>query len=255
MEQSSAYLDNFADAYEQIYGHVAVKSAYQIFNFFKERKEVCQKSFSVLDLFCGGGSLASIFLAQGATVVGIDSSSKMLEIAKVKNSNYSSMAEWILGDASCFSNIGNFDLIVATSNSINLLLSLDNLSNCFSSISKNLSANGLFTFDIKTIMGAEAQSNFFIQDSPSNTLIIQGYFDKPANNAHLRFLGFTKNNENGYKKFEHFQVEHIYDFDEVKNLLYQHGFSKIEYYKYGSEELEVITDTNTQYNVVIVAEK
>ena len=64
----------------------------------------------VLDLGCGSGKpLADYFLAQGATLVGVDFAPAMIELARQHYRD----AHWILSDITALPDLGEFDAIVS----------------------------------------------------------------------------------------------------------------------------------------------
>jgi ubiquinone/menaquinone biosynthesis C-methylase UbiE len=75
----------------------------------EELKDV--KNKSILDLGCGVGYFSEIFLEKNARVVGLDSSKKMIKIAKTKNKKIN----YILGNAENLSEYSNekFDYVLA----------------------------------------------------------------------------------------------------------------------------------------------
>ena len=74
-----------------------------------DRLELTPES-RVLDLGCGSGKpLADYFLAQGATLVGVDFAPAMIELARQHYSD----ATWILSDMTELPDLGVFDAIVS----------------------------------------------------------------------------------------------------------------------------------------------
>ena len=253
---SQGYSEVFADVYEKFFSDFSIKAAPQIYNFYVRQKSISPLSrFALLDLCCGGGNVASFFLQKNAEVVGIDLSEKMLQIAKAKNKAHEKQCQWILSDSSCFTVNRRFDIVVSTCNSLNLLGTIEKLSECFDRVYHHLSDNGVFIFDLKTALGAEVQSHTFIKDGEEYTLITQGYFDKPIAKAYLHFWGYVKDKHSSYQKFEQYQTEGIYNLQEVKNHLLQKGFDDVRYFTYGSKELCSVVDQDILCNIVIIATK
>ena len=74
-----------------------------------DRLELTPES-RVLDLGCGSGKpLADYFLAQGATLVGVDFAPAMIELARQHYRD----AHWILSDITALPDLGEFDAIVS----------------------------------------------------------------------------------------------------------------------------------------------
>ncbi|MBN2090928.1 class I SAM-dependent methyltransferase [candidate division KSB1 bacterium] len=103
----------------------------------------------ILDIACGTGNLALILAGMGCKVTGLDRSSAMLDIARVKCKNYSicflvdKMQSFDLGDE-------QFDFIFNTFDSINYLLTLEEIKQFFTQVYQALKSDGYFIFDINT---------------------------------------------------------------------------------------------------------
>ncbi|MEH2178691.1 class I SAM-dependent DNA methyltransferase [Nostoc sp.] len=98
----------------------------------------------ILDLGCGTGQLAQHLQLKGYQVTGIDCSKGMLNYAR----NNAPDVNFILADARFFELPSIFDGVISTSDSLNHVMNLEDLTNVFQNVYKSLSANGLFVFDL-----------------------------------------------------------------------------------------------------------
>lgn len=57
------------------------------------------------------------------------------------------------------------------------------------------------------------------------------------------------------RKFEHHQIEAIFDIGEVESRLTEIGFSEIEYFVYGPESAQAVKHPELFANVIIKAKK
>jgi SAM-dependent methyltransferase len=101
----------------------------------------------LLDLGCGTGSITlkiAAAMEPGGTVVGVDLSPKMIEIAN----EVAPQHIWKVGDICAPEVDGPFDLIVICFHTVQMLLEERQLHQAFKAISGLLSPNGRFAFDI-----------------------------------------------------------------------------------------------------------
>src|SRR5215472_12063895 len=79
-----------------------------------------RKSFSVLDLGCGTGTLGCAFAECGHRVTGVDPAAAMLAVARSKP--YADRVEWVESSAQAYRSERRFDLIVMTGHAFQVLL-------------------------------------------------------------------------------------------------------------------------------------
>jgi SAM-dependent methyltransferase len=103
----------------------------------------------ILDLCCGTGQLADILSRRGYRVTGIDGSEKMLEYARTN----APKAEFLLDDARSFSSPDRYDAVVCMFDSLNHVMSIEELGAVFKSVYATLKPGGLFLFDLNTEVG------------------------------------------------------------------------------------------------------
>ena len=103
----------------------------------------------ILDLCCGTGQLAHALSAQGFELTGIDGSESMIAIAR-KNAPDASFR---IGDARDFTITGEFHAALSTFDSLNHVMSLDELSSVFRNVYGALMGGGVFAFDLNTEEG------------------------------------------------------------------------------------------------------
>lgn len=104
------------------------------------------KESSILDLGCGTGNHAEIFASSGYSCTGIDSSKEMINIAKEKLSQNSSL-QFYEGDASDFNLSRKFDFIVSLFHVFSYLHNDHQVKGFFKSSLNHLCDDGLLLFD------------------------------------------------------------------------------------------------------------
>ena len=106
------------------------------------------KASSVLELACGTGRLAELFLREGATYSGIDINQDFVRSAKQKLKKYSSKISILNEDMRTFDLNKKFDFIFIGFNSFLHLLTDDDVSLFFASVKKHMHENSHFIIDI-----------------------------------------------------------------------------------------------------------
>jgi SAM-dependent methyltransferase len=101
----------------------------------------------LLDIACGTGKSFLALAERGYQVTACDISPAMVEIARAKALG----AAITVGDMRELEQLGEFDLITCLDDAVNYLLEPHELDSFFSGVARNLSANGLFVFDLNTL--------------------------------------------------------------------------------------------------------
>ena len=106
---------------------------------------------NMTELGCGTGVMTRLLAADGFAMTGIDLSEEMLHVARKKR--YSSFDEhitYINSDMRDFHVNEKQDAIVSVCDSMNYLLTNEDLYKTMVSVRKSLKENGVFIFDLKT---------------------------------------------------------------------------------------------------------
>lgn len=100
-------------------------------------EEVTSKQGMVLDIACGTGRIALRLAETGTSVVGLDHSPEMLEIARQKSENMKHV-HWIEGDMRSFKIDQPFELAIIPSHSFQNLTTADDQASCIQCIWRHL---------------------------------------------------------------------------------------------------------------------
>lgn len=99
----------------------------------------------ILDLCCGTGQLAKTLTERGYNVTGVDGSEEMICFAR-KNAPD---AEFIVEDARYFKLPEAYNVVVSTFDSLNHIMSIEELTEVFCNVYNVLIDGGVFMFDMK----------------------------------------------------------------------------------------------------------
>ena len=181
---------------------------------------------TVLDVACGTGQLASVFLEHGFDVIGIDLSPHMIEIA-VENNRVAveaGRAAFRVADASSFTIPDSVSFAVSTFDALNHLPSIDALKGCFQSVYAALGSRGLFVFDLNTARGLARWNGINVQDSDELTVINRGIYAPGADRAYTSITGFVRRDDGAYDRFKEVAYNTVFKMADVNRVLTETGF-------------------------------
>ena len=112
-----------------------------------------QDRASVLDLCCGTGQLAAQLIGDGYEVTGVDVSGSMIEIAKATAPG----AAFHVQDVRQPLPVKRFAAAFSTFDSLNHVMTLEDLTRVFRNVRDVLGANGYFAFDLNMAAAYEAR--------------------------------------------------------------------------------------------------
>lgn len=102
---------------------------------------------TVLELGSGTGLISRKIASNGFETTAVDPSEAMLEFGKEQD--YGDKVRWIKGTAQSFKDPSQFDYIFMTGHAFQVLLTDQDIAHAFRTISKHLTAGGLFAFETR----------------------------------------------------------------------------------------------------------
>ena len=117
----------------------------------------------ILDLCCGTGQLAHALFAEGFRLTGIDGSASMIAIARENSPG----ASFRVDDARSFAIDGEFHAALSTFDSLNHVMSLEELTSVFRNVYRALLGGGVFVFDLNMEEGYRTRwrgSHGYVED-------------------------------------------------------------------------------------------
>jgi len=136
----SLYSNGFETIYDEMYQTFINYS--DEFTFYSAILNQHQKN-EVLEIGCGSGNLARVFIDNNYEYSGLDYSLDMINLCKSKNQK----SNFILGDMTNFSLKKKTESIIITGRTSSYLLSNKDISKFLKSIHHNLKPDGLLCFD------------------------------------------------------------------------------------------------------------
>ena len=105
----------------------------------------------VLDLGCGTGTMTELLASQGYDMIGVDNSEEMLAKAIEKRVESGQNILYLLQDMREFELYGTVRAVVSVCDSMNYILTEEDLLQVFSLVNNYLDPGGIFVFDLNTV--------------------------------------------------------------------------------------------------------
>ena len=195
-----------------------------------------QRPARILDLACGTGTLAIAFAQKGDSVIGLDRSAAMLDLARQKQAELESEASsplalsWVQGDMRDFTLDEPVDAVLCHSDSLNHLSDEDELRAAFRQVARALKPNGCFIFDLNTL---ENYQNFWngsdTDEGPNYRLKATSGFDEAKATASVCFQAQEYNDNGELLVREETVYERYFSESAVEKHLIAEGFKAIHW--------------------------
>ena len=139
---SEPFAGLYAETYDALYGDKDYAAECDLIErLFATREGGVE---TVLDLGCGTGNHAIPLAARGYRVTGLDGSPEMLRYAEENAPS----AELVLGDARSFRSPSAYDAVVSVFDSLNHVMTLEELTVVFVNVHASLTGSGSFVVDL-----------------------------------------------------------------------------------------------------------
>ena len=187
----------------------------------------------VLDLACGTGRMTRTLSERGYDMIGVDGSDAMLNEAYTQGG---ANILYLLQDMREFELYGTVGAVVCCLDSINYLLSEDDVKKTFAGVHNYLDPDGIFIFDMNTPYKFEniyGDMSYILEDEGEDGAVFcgwQNYYDKDSGICDFYLSLFEENEDGSYDRADEHQRERCYGLDTVKKLLEQSGFELLGVY-------------------------
>jgi len=176
----------------------------------------------ILELGCGTGKMTERLVDQGYDMIGLDSSQDMLAIA-LRSQSCKEEILYICQDMTEFELYGTVAAVVSVCDSINYLLSREDLVKTFQLVNNYLDPGGVFIFDLNTeykyreLLG----ENTICENRESCSFIWENYYDEEEkiNEFNLTLFVRVDEQENLYHRYEEIHYQRCYRISEIQELL------------------------------------
>ena len=190
---------------------------------------------TILDLACGTGIPTVILTRRGYRMTGVDRSPEMLAVLELKRGNLPITT--IRADIRDFSVHEPLEAAICLYDSMNYLLTEDDLVRCFGCVRTAVVPGGLFVFDMNTVHGLAEYwgTRTTAREVGDIYSIWQHDYDKETRVSTLT-LTFWEKAESGKvgERFVEIHQERAYSPEEVKRCLKAAGFTEVHFFQHGS---------------------
>jgi SAM-dependent methyltransferase len=174
----------------------------------------------ILDLCCGDGRLANRLVRNGYRVTGLDGSEGMLAFARQKTAQ----AEFLLADARSFRLPERFDAVISTFDSLNHVMTTEELRAVFANVFAALHADGYFVFDLNREESyKEIWVRTFVTVDRKAVSIARGAYNRPKRLATCDITLFRM--RGGWERSDFRLAQRCHSRNEVTKALREAGFS------------------------------
>jgi SAM-dependent methyltransferase len=180
---------------------------------------------AMLDLACGTGTVALSFAQQGWEVFGVDGSSGMLAQARRKAEEAKLDLVLSQQDMRSFVLPHPVGLITCLYDSLNYMVTLVDLRLVFARVAADLVPGGAFVADMNTQWTLEqvwGDNTFFVEHQDLALILASGY-DPPTRLSTVHIVGFVREQNGRYKRFDEHHAEMAYEDGQVRRALVAAG--------------------------------
>ena len=198
----------------------------------------------VLELGCGTGSMTRQLAGKGFDMIGIDNSEEMLQIAREKGDEFKDKILYLCQDMREFELFGTVAAVISVCDSINYILTEEDLLQVFKLVNNYLEPQGVFIFDLDTIYayeevigdstiaenreeGSFIWENTYYEDERMNEINLTLFIPEQGSseeNSHCKNspMLFSKQQETHYRR--------AYPLETIKRLMEEAGMEWVAVY-------------------------
>lgn len=225
-------------------------------------KEFGIKRELVLELGCGTGSLTELLADAGFDMIGIDNSMEMLNIAMEKRANNKKVGVennsvrkrkdilYLCQDMREFELYGTVKAVVSVCDSLNYLLSEEDLLQTFRLVNNYLDPGGIFVFDFNTVYKyAEIIGDATIAENREEcSFIWENYYHDEEQINEYDLTIFVKEEEEMFRRFTETHYQRGYTIEQMRLLVEEAGMEFIR--ALDADTREEVTESSERIYVI-----
>lgn len=179
----------------------------------------------VLDLCCGSGHVTAELARRGFRVTGVDSSSALIHLARRDLPGVDFRVE----DARALRVEPPFDGVLSTFDSLNHILSSDELRHVFKSVHGLLGPRGLLVFDMNLEQAYSLDlREWTVNVSDTRVGLVRGTYDLATKLALTELIWFARESDGRWRQRRSVVEQRCYTQEEILLALTEAGFNRIE---------------------------
>ena len=181
----------------------------------------------VVDLACGTGKLTEILADRGYDVMGIDLSEEMLGMALERRDRLRHRTLYLCQDMRQFELYGTAGTFVSVGDSVNYLLTDEDMVKLFKRVNTFLFPGGIFVFDFKTLylFRDVIGDRTIAEDREDCSFIWDNWFDGVTgiNEYDLSLFIRDREDDNVFRKYQEIHRQRGYTLEEMKKFAQSAG--------------------------------
>lgn len=188
----------------------------------------------VVDLGCGTGKFTEILADRGYDVMGIDLSEEMLGIALERRDSLRHRTLYLCQDMREFELYGTAGTFVSVGDSVNYLLTDEDMIKLFKRVNTFLFPGGIFVFDFKTLhlYRDVIGDNTIAEDREDCSFIWENWYDDESRINEYDLSLFIKEtgageDDNLFRKYQEIHRQRGYTLEEMKRFAEEAGLTWI----------------------------
>ena len=186
----------------------------------------------VLELGCGTGTMTRKMAEKGYDMIGIDRSEDMLSVAREKSEGKDDGILYLCQDMREFELYGTVAAVICVCDTINYLLTTEDLGKVFNLVGNYLDPGGLFIFDMDTKYLYEnvlADNTTYMEHELGSFIWENNYYQEETINE-VNLTIFIKQQNSLYRKHKETHIRRAYDLETVKQVLNESGLDMLGAY-------------------------
>ncbi len=179
----------------------------------------------VLDLGCGTGTMTELLAQAGYDMIGVDSSDRMLDIAMEKRARSGLDILYLQQDMREFELYGTVRAVVSLCDSVNYLLTEEELLQTFLLVNNYLDPGGLFLFDFNTVYkyGTVIGDATIAENRDDCSFIWENYYREEDACNEYDLTVFVREEGERFRRFTETHVQRGYTLPVMKGLVEEAG--------------------------------
>lgn len=184
----------------------------------------------VLDLGCGTGTLTELLAQAGYDMIGVDNSADMLELAMEKRQQSGHEILYLLQDMRTLELYSTVGTVISVCDSLNYLLSEEDLGRVFGLVENYLFPGGIFIFDFNTVYKyAEVIGDTTIAENrEACSFIWENYYHSEEQINEYDLTVFVQEQGAHYRKFTETHYQRGYTVEQMEHLVKQAGLTLVK---------------------------
>lgn len=180
----------------------------------------------VLDVCCGSGHVTQELVRRDYRVTGIDASAQLIALARTDMP----AADFRVQDARALQLATQYQAAISTFDSLNHMLSLEDLQSAFKQVHGVLEHGGLFVFDMNLEKAYSADlQQWTVTVGDEEVGLVRGLYDFATKRARTELIWFVRKAAEAHWQQHRSVVEQrCYEQDEIVAALKRAGFAEIE---------------------------